>query len=571
MAPRGSGLGYHGGALNRSTGPSPAGTPDRLWPARRGAGLLAALALLPPLLFLAAEAYLFDGDWQFPLDDSWIHLVFARSLAQGQGLAFNPGELVAATTAPLWTALLGLLGLLPGSVFLWTKAAGIAAQVGSVFLVFTVARRLDLSPARAAFAAGLVAVSDWLVWSSLSGMEVNLFVLLMLAGLARHLRELREPREPGGEKLPPLSFLLFALAALARPEGLLLPLLAAADRLLRPVPGSAGESRLRIAAPSRDTLIAILGGLVLVALVLAPVGFAFHQMSGSLLPTTVAAKSSGAPLLWPDPRVLSAVAGILLASQPWMTLLALGGVVESVRRLGSSRDRGLLLALWTLALPLASAMLSSGKEIAIGNFGRYFFPLIPCVVLLGSLALARLSFARVRSVGGALLLVLLVAPALFSLASGLRRYVLSCANVRDSNVALARWLAPRLPPQAVLAVNDVGALKYLLPNRLVDLVGLITPEVTRRRQLASAEGRSFGAVLVDLLEERRPDFIIVFPNWFAFPSRHPESFHPLRTITIPDNITMGDEMMVLYDTPWTLHPLVAVPEDAALPLPPESR
>ena len=538
--------------------------------------LLLVLALAPPLAFLAAEAYLFDGDWQFPLDDSWIHLVFARSLAHGEGLAFNPGELVAGTTAPLWTALLGLLAALPGSIFLWAKLAGIAAQAGSVLLVYSVARRLALSPARAAIAAGLVAASDWLVWSALSGMEVNLFVLLMLAGLDRHLRE---RAAPPGAALPPLSFLLFGLAALTRPEGLLLPLLAAADRLLLAAPRTAEEPGLRLAPPSRAQGTTILAGLLLALLVLAPVGWAFHQMSGSFLPTTVAAKSSGPPLLVPDPRLLSAIAGILLASQPWMTLLALGGVVESVRRLGGPRDRGLLLALWTLALPLASAMLSSGKELAVGNFGRYFFPLLPCVVLLGSLALAPLPFARLRSVAfsrrvhvpaGALLLLLLATPALFSLASGLKRYLVSCTNVRESNVALARWLAPRLPPDALVAVNDVGAFKYLLPNRLLDLVGLMTPEVTRRRQLASAQGRSDGEVLVGMLEERRPDFVIVFPSWFAFPARHPESFHPLRTVTIRDNITMSGEMMVLYDTPWTRQPLAAVADDAAETPPTES-
>lgn len=536
---------------------------------RRGA--LVGLALLPPLLFLAVEAWLFDGDWQFPLDDSWIHLVFARSLAQGQGLAFNPGELVAGTTAPLWTAVLGLLTLLPGSVLVWTKLAGIAAQAGSVLAVDLVGRRLGLSPARAAVAAGLVAASDWLVWSALSGMEVNLFVLLMLAGIARHLRERQEAA--AGAVLPPVSFLLFALAALARPEGLLLPLLAAADRLLCPQPRTPESPQLRLAWPSRAAWGGIAAGLLLALLVLAPVAFAFQQMSGSLLPTTVAAKSSGPPLLFPDPRLLAAVAGILLAAQPWMTLLALGGGVESLRRLGGPRDRGLLLAFWTFALPLAAALLSSGKEVAVGNFGRYFFPLIPCVVLLGSLALSSLPFARLRSVAvgrrglelplGALLLVLLAAPALFGLVSGLKRYLHSCTDVRDSNVALARWLGPRLPADALLAVNDVGAFKYLLPNPVLDLVGLMTPEVTRRRNAGAERGIGYGDVLVGLLEERRPDFIIVFPSWFAYPSRHPESFHPLRTLALADNITMGGEMMVLYDTPWTRRPLAAVADDTA--------
>ncbi|MDQ1348566.1 MAG: hypothetical protein QG573_1941, partial [Acidobacteriota bacterium] len=278
------------------------------------------------------------------------------------------------------------------------------------------------------------------------------------------------------------------------------------------------------------------------------------------------------------------IVGILFASQPWMTLLAFGGVVESVRRLGGPRDRGLLLAAWTAALPLASAMLSSGKGLAVGNFGRYFFPLVPCVVLLGSLALAALPFARLRSVAfrgrlrthlphlpiGALLLLLLFAPSLLLLASGLGRYLTSCTNVRDSNVAMARWLAPRLPASSVLAVNDIGAFKYLLPNRVLDLVGLTTPELTRKRLLARAQGRGFEAVQVEFLEERRPDFVIVFPSWFEYPERHPERFRRLHSIAIRDNITMGGEMIALYDTPWTRQPLAAVAAAAAEPLETES-
>jgi len=567
--------------LNRSLGAPPASAPGASPPAGGGGArllLLLALALVPPLLLLAAEAWLFDGDWQFPLDDSWIHLVFARSLAEGRGLAFNPQQLVAGTTAPLWTALLGLLSMLPGSIFVWTKLAGIAAQAGSVLLVDLVARRLGLSPARAALAAGLVAMSDWLIWSALSGMEVNLFVLLMLGGFARHLRERAATASTRGT-LPPLSFLIFGLAALARPEGLLLPLLAALDRLARPLSRAPGDGGLRLAPPERATWKWLGAGLLLALLVVAPVGWAFHQMSGSVFPTTLAAKSSGPPGLVPDPRLLAAVAGILLASQPWMTLLALGGVVESVRRLGGAFDRGLLLPLWTLALPLSAAMLSSGREIAVGNFGRYFFPLLPCVVLLGSLALAPLPSNRLRAVAigrvqlpaRALLLLLLVIPALFGALAGFKRYLHSCTDVRDSNVAMARWLAPRLPPDALVAVNDVGVFKYLLPNPLLDLVGLMTPEVSRRRVEAASRGEGFGDVLVGMLETHRPDFVLVFPAWFTYPGRHPESFRPLRTLTLSDNITMGGEMMVLYDTPWTRRPLVAGAEDTAEPLPTESQ
>src|SRR5690606_20432392 len=155
-----------------------------------------------------------------------IHLQFARNLADGHGLSYDGGRLVAGSTAPLWTALVSVLLWLPGAAEAWMKAAGGALHVASVGVAFGLGRRLGLAAPRAALAAGLVVLGDALVWSSISGMEVPLFVLLSLAGISRHLAERDDPNRP------PLAFALFGLAALARPEGLLLPLLAAIDRTI---------------------------------------------------------------------------------------------------------------------------------------------------------------------------------------------------------------------------------------------------------------------------------------------------------------------------------------------------
>jgi hypothetical protein len=516
---------------------------------------LALAAALPPLALVAAEAFLFQGDWQFPLDDSFIHLVFARSLAAGEGLAFQPGELVAGTTAPLWTALVALLAVLPGPLFLWVKLAGVACQAGVVLAAFDLGRRLELSRRRALFAAALVALTDWLVWSAPSGMEVPLFTWLSLAGIARHVAE-RERREP-----PRLSLLLFALAALSRPEGLLLLPLALLDRLCV---AEAGANGLRLARPDWGGL---LRGALLAALVLAPVGYAFHQISGSVFPTTLLAKSSGPPILLPQLRFLRGVLGILFTSHPWMTLLAAGGAVELARRWGGAKDRGLLLPLWAIALPVGSAMLSSGQEIAVGNFGRYFFPLLPALVILGVLALDRVPFGKLRSVGGFLGGVPVAGLALLALllptATGLVRaagvYLTACANVRDSDVAAARWLAPRLDPRAVLAVNDIGAVRWILPNRVVDLVGIVDPPIAERRRRGVAARESYPAVLLEIVEERRPDFLLVFPSWYPLAERDPARYPRLQAWTIPDNIAMAGDMMALYATPWTRWPLTPPP------------
>ncbi|HSF42815.1 MAG TPA: hypothetical protein VLT87_23620, partial [Thermoanaerobaculia bacterium] len=170
---------------------------------------LLAAALLACLGYFAAEASLLSGGFGFPLDDSWIHLQFARNLAQGHGLSYNPGELVTGSTAPLWTALLSLLFLLPGSVILWTKLLGVLFHLAGVDATWRLARELGLSRGLSSLAAGLTLATSWLVWSALSGMEIPLFVLLSLWGLLLHLRERSDPGRP------PLALPLFAVASLA--------------------------------------------------------------------------------------------------------------------------------------------------------------------------------------------------------------------------------------------------------------------------------------------------------------------------------------------------------------------
>src|SRR6185295_623680 len=142
------------------------------------------------------------------------------------------------------------------------------------------------------------------------------------------------------------------------------------------------------------------------------------------------------------------------------------GAVSLCGRLGTARDRGLLPGLWAFGLPLAYSFLTPGPTKLLGNFGRYYFPLFPVLILLGVLGLepAVLSLSsRLRSrrtamaAMAAIAAALIVAPTLFTLVQGERFYAQNVANVEKSDVAVARWLARRLPPAAVLAVNDIGA------------------------------------------------------------------------------------------------------------------
>lgn len=527
--------------------------------------LAAALGVggLACLLYLAAELWLLSGGLGFPLDDSWIHLQFARNLATGHGLSYNAGEPVTGSTAPLWTAILALFFYLPGSVALWTKLAGAVLYLASVHATWKLARELDLPPALSGLAAGLTAATSWLVWSALSGMEVPLFCFLSLWGMVLHLRERRDPNRA------PLSFLVFGLAALARPEGLLLVVLALLDRLLvwrraasdaPEVPAEdGGEVRLL-----RPRLSPLAWGLLLALLAVAGTFFFYWQAGGSLLPTTYAAKGAGAVRRWlPNLQYLYVIFGIFFRPQPYMALLAGAGILALGRRLGTERDRGLLPALWLVALPLAYSTLSpEGAKLIAGNFGRYYFPLFPPLVVLGVLGLERAASALPRKLAvgplalplPALAVILLAWPTVSNLAQGAGRYAQNVANVEDSDVKIARWLEGRLDPRAVLAVNDIGAIKFILPNPVVDIAGIASPDFSQDVRRAMATGKSWDAALFTALEARRPDYLVVFPSWVPGLVRDPR-FRPVHGFSIPNNITMGGDEIGVFATPWTRFPL----------------
>jgi hypothetical protein len=129
-------------------------------------------------------------------------------------------------------------------------------------------------------------------------------------------------------------------------------------------------------------------------------------------------------------------------------------------------------------------------------------------------------------------------------------YAQIVANVEESDVAIARWLAARVPPGAVLAVNDIGAIKYFLPNPIVDLASIATPEIGREVSRAVAAGTPWDNAMLTALERRHPDYVVIFPSWFPNLAADPR-FQAVYTLPIQGNITMGGNEIVVYTTPWT--------------------
>ena len=73
-------------------------------------------------------------------------------------------------------------------------------------------------------------------------------------------------------------------------------------------------------------------------------------------------------------------------------------------------------------------------------------------------------------------------------------------------VAAAKWVATSTPPKALIAAHDIGALGYFDHHKLIDLAGLVSPDVI---PFLRDETR-----LAEYLDAQSVDYFVAFPNLY---------------------------------------------------------
>src|SRR5258706_9928118 len=154
---------------------------------KRYDGILFCIALLSVLLYIKV------ANGGFPLDDSWIHQVYGRNLAQTGQWAFVPGVPSAASTSPLFTVLLSIGYRLNIHYTVWTYTLGIIALWVAGMVGARMTERLLPKPKYAGIIGGLALIVAWhLIWAASSGMETMLFSMWTLVLISVSWRELDE-------------------------------------------------------------------------------------------------------------------------------------------------------------------------------------------------------------------------------------------------------------------------------------------------------------------------------------------------------------------------------------------
>ncbi len=91
---------------------------------------------------------------------------------------------------------------------------------------------------------------------------------------------------------------------------------------------------------------------------------------------------------------------------------------------------------------------------------------------------------------------------------GARSYAEDVAVIEQEMVETAIWVDANLPADALLAVHDIGAIGYFTQQPLVDLAGLVTPDVI---PFIRDETR-----MSVYLDEQGVDYLITFPDFYKY-------------------------------------------------------
>jgi hypothetical protein len=506
------------------------------------------------------------GEIGFPLDDSWIHVRFAQNLARGHGFSFNPGQPAGTTTAPLWTLVLALGYRLTGE-YLFTSAA-----VNWLFCTLTaitaaaLARTLVPNRGFTAAAALVVAATVPLPWFALSGMEPALFMWLTLLAVLLHAR-LRRARGAAG--LAPTA--VCALAALTRPECLLLFPLTMLDRLLMARHDDRGAPAflpwLRQAAAHTTVFV----------IMVAPLFIYNDRVIGRPLPSSYYIKAMNYGVVWglamqndallmhslllAPLKELGSLLVMWAANNPALILPFLFGAYWLTREATSpdTAQRSLLIPLLLIAQPVAWAVATNFHRPPSFQSQRYFANLGPLYLIVGMAGAwwytGRLSPWLRRGALPIGLGVVLIA----SLARQPSRARLYGCNVRDitrMQVTTARWVRDRVPAEAYLAVNDVGAVAVITQSRVLDLMGLVSPEILACLTLDRARASTWRDCTRQVLAQAEPDYLVTVTHREQHQAmlRSSTATKPIFHLYNEDNITSGGPMVVIYETVWCRYP-----------------
>jgi len=504
--------------------------------------LFAALGALLAMLYVGSEWLWDNATFGFASDAGWVRAVFARNVSSGNILSFNPGAPVAGVAAPVWILPLGLLGYLTGYVFA-AKLLGAICVVLTAFLVWRITLDL-LGDWRFAFLAGLVVVaSPRLMAAAVSGSEGALAALLVSA-----LIYWAALSYEGDRRQRVMTAVVAALAALTRPELIVLLALLLVDRWLVSARHAPVGRRLRNAAAY--SFPEAIGAAVL----LAPYVLFNWRTGGVLWQQPETALRAQPALSW-----VIAVLRDLWANNQLLACAAVLGLPIAALAAARSNSRHPSFLPVTVPLAVLAAPGFAWRYLDRENATLAASYLVPIVAVLSSAGLfflkrtgesvlrSRARAARMAlGVGIAAVLLGLCALGWFAHRNAWQQHGVLVKKQNDLLGGIGRWVSDHTAPDASVASREVGEIAFFSRRRMVDLGGRIDQQGLRYLRRPGSPDSN----LLQFIQRTQPSYLAVRPSDFRDLSQRVDLLTPTVTCSEKDPITGGETTWVLYETPW---------------------
>jgi len=469
-------------------------------------------------VYLAVSAVYFRVG--FPLDDSWIHLTYARNLALRNEWSFQPGRPSAGSTSPLWTVLLSLGFFLKLAPYIWTYLLGALWLLGLSLLGEVVVRNISAAYRSRFPWVGLFLILEWhLVWSAASGMETLLHALLITTALGSLMSGTRRFMSLG---------LLAGLSVWVRPDGITLlgPIVVYALAGRR---SGLSDGETSWARRWRDLSLCLIG----FATLFVPYLLFNLVLAGTPMPNTFYAKQAEYAA-WQARPFFTRFLELLLQLLAGPALALLPGVVGWFLLSLRKRDWATLAGMiW-----FGGYLFLYVQRLPVYQHGRYIMPAMPVFFLWGLAMLFEFSksntFGRNHWAAATSWKFLIGACCLIFWLVGAKTYAQDVTLIESEMVATAKWVAANVDQGDLIAAHDIGALGYYDQHHLIDLAGLISPEVV---PFIRDENR-----LAEFLDRQGAKYLIAFPGFYPVLS---EQASP---VFVADGIgpELGGENMVVF-------------------------
>jgi len=456
-------------------------------------------------------------------DDAYITYKYARNIIKGEGFSFNPDEKILGTTTPLYTLILSMFGSLTQRLDIVSLVLNVLSILLSGIVVYLLFLRHV--PAHLALASGLLFIY-FPVFYRILGMETNLSIFLVLLCLYLFVKT-----KYG------LAFFVLGLATLMRMELCILFLLLALIMIWK-------KEFRKLLKACAVYLLAILPW------------FVFSYLSfGSLVPNTFYIKTGGT---YAETGIFPKVHHLFLETLRLVFFKSMFLKSFSFYLADSIQNYFVWVSLFFLCL------LFSLKKFFTTNYLRiYFFfvllfifalsvlnvspyiwyyglpfSLVPLTVALGFSRISlffkkRLGSPKTVPLAGLILLALLIFE-MKSIHDIFFGYWLSqhTGHVEryETYLEIGRYINEQIPPEKTIAMEEIGIVGYMIPNKIWDFHLLIHDG----REFPNPFDATKAERYIHFMHMMNPDLAILNSGRWAQTSFYRQNFRIVRLFPVSE-------------------------------------